>query len=126
MKRVAVGALLFFWATACATPIPLQPLSPGDPLPRQLLDDWVERASQRERLRGFARLAVDRNEGSAQLPGKLLVVLERPSRLRVEVLGFLNQPLAVITTDGEGFEVYLILSTLGNLVHTHRRPGFRG
>ena len=106
MKRVAVGAALLFWATACATPIPLQPLSPGDPLPRRLLDDWVERASQRERLRGLVRLAVDRNDGSVQLSGKLLVVLERPSRLRVEVLGFLNQPLAVIATDGEGFEVY--------------------
>jgi len=106
VKRVAVGAALLFWATACATPIPLQPLSPGDPLPRRLLDDWVERASQRERLRGLVRLAVDRNDGSVQLSGKLLVVLERPSRLRVEVLGFLNQPLAVIATDGEGFEVY--------------------
>lgn len=106
MKRLAVGAALLFWATACATPIPLQPLSPGDPLPRRLLDDWVERASQRERLRGLVRLAVDRNDGSVQLPGKLLVVLERPSRLRIEVLGFLNQPLAVIATDGKGFEVY--------------------
>ena len=106
MKRVAVGALLLFWAAACATPIPLQPLSPGDPRPRRLLDDWVERASQRQRLRGLARLAVDRNDGSVRLRGKQLVVLERPSRLRVEILGFLNQPLAVIATDGEGFEVY--------------------
>jgi hypothetical protein len=106
VKRVAVGALVLFWATACASPIPLQPLSPGDPRPRQLLDDWVERASQRQRLRGLARLAVDRNDGSVQLRGKQLVVLERPSRLRVEILGFLNQPLAVITTDGDGFEVY--------------------
>lgn len=106
MKRVAVGAALFCLATACATPISLQRLSPGDPRPRQLLDDWVERASQRQRLRGLARLAVDRNDGSVQLRGKQLVVLERPSRLRVEILGFLNQSLAVIATDGEGFEVY--------------------
>ncbi len=106
MKRVAVGAVLLCWATACATPIPLQPLPPGDPRPRQLLDDWVERSSQRQRLRGLVRLAVDRKDGSVQLRGKQLVVLERPSRLRVEVLGFLNQSLVVITTDGEGFEVY--------------------
>ena len=85
---------------------PLQTLSPGDPRPRQLLDDWVERASQRQRLRGLVRLAVDRNDGSVRLPGKHLVVLERPSRLRVEILGFLNQSLAVIVTDGVGFEVY--------------------
>ena len=106
MQRVAVGVALLFWAAACATPIPVQPLSPGDPRPRRLLDDWVERASQRQRLRGLVRLEVDRNDGSVQIPGKQLVVLERPSRLRVEVLGFLNQPLAVIATDGEGFEVY--------------------
>jgi hypothetical protein len=106
VKRVAVGAALLCWATACATPISLQPLSPDDPRPRQLLDDWVERASQRQRLRGLARLAVDRDDGSVRLRGKQLVVLERPSRLRVEILGFLNQSLAVIVTDGVGFEVY--------------------
>ena len=86
--------------------MPLQPLSPGDPRPRQLLDDWAERASQRQRLRGLARLAVDRDDGSVQLRGKQRVVLERPARLRVEVLGFLGAPLAVIATDGESFEVY--------------------
>jgi len=106
VKRFAVGAALLCWATACATPIPLRPLSPGDPRPRQLLDDWVESASQRQRLRGLARLAVDRDDGSVQLRGKQLLILERPSRLRVEILGFLNQTLAVIATDGEGFEVY--------------------
>jgi hypothetical protein len=106
VKRVAVGAALLCWAIACATSIPLQPLPPGDPRPRQLLDDWVERASQRQRLRGLARLAVDRNDGSVQLRGKQLLVLERPSRLRVEILGFLGEQLAVIATDGEGFEVY--------------------
>ena len=106
MKRVAIGAALLFWATACATSIPLQPLSPGDPRPRQLLDDWVERTSQRQRLRGLARLTVDRKDGSVRIRGKQLVVLERPSRLRLEILGFLNQSLAVIATDGEGFEVY--------------------
>jgi hypothetical protein len=106
VKRIAVGAVLLFWATACATPISFQPLSPGDPRPDQLLEDWVERASERQRLRGLARLAVDGHDGSVRLRGKQLVVLERPSRLRVEILGFLNQSLAVIATDGEGFEVY--------------------
>jgi hypothetical protein len=106
VKRIAVGAALLCWATACATPISFQPLPPGDPQPAQLLDDWAERARQRQRLRGLARLAVDRYDGSVQLRGKQLVVLERPSRLRVEVLGFLNQSLAVIATDGEDFAVY--------------------
>ena len=106
MKRIAVGAAFLCWATACVTPVSFQPLPPGDPRPDQLLESWAERSSQRQRLRGVARLAVDGHDGSVQLRGKQLVVLERPSRLRVEILGFLNQSLAVIATDGEGFEVY--------------------
>ncbi len=98
--------VLLGWATACATSTPFQPLSTADPLPRRLLDDWTERASHRQRLRGLARLAVDREDGSVQLRGKQLVVLQRPSSLRVEILGFLNQSLAVIATDGDTFEVY--------------------
>jgi len=106
VKRVAIGAALLYWATACATPAPFQPLPTRDPRPRRLLDDWAERAGHRQRLRGLARLAVDQQDGPVQLRGKQLVVLERPSHLRVEILGFLNQSLAVVTTDGEGFEVY--------------------
>jgi len=106
VKRVAVGAALLCLATACATAVPRQRLSASDPRPRQLLDQWVDGASQRQRLRGIARLAVDRDDEAAQLRGKQLVVLERPARMRVEILGFLNQSLAVITTDGEHFEMY--------------------
>jgi len=106
VKRIAVAAALLCWVSACATPVSFQHLPPGDPRPGQLLDDWVARASQRQRLRGLARLAVERRDGSVQLRGKQLVVVERPSRLRVEILGFLNQSLAVIATDGERFEVY--------------------
>ncbi len=106
MQRVAAGAALLCLASACATPLAYRPLSEHDPRPRQLLDVWVERAAERQRLRALARLAVERADGSASLRGKQLVVLERPSRMRVEILGFLNQSLAVIATDGEGFEVY--------------------
>jgi hypothetical protein len=107
VKRIAVGAAVLCWATACATPISsFRPLPPDDPQPAQLLANWAERASQRQRMRARARLAVDREDGSVQLRGKQRVVLERPSHMRVEVLGFLDQPLAVIATDGEGFEVY--------------------
>jgi outer membrane lipoprotein-sorting protein len=34
------------------------------------------------------------------------VLLEKPSSLRVEILGFLNQSQAVLVTDGDRFEVY--------------------
>ncbi len=104
MKRIALGVALFCGLAACAKPI--QMLSLDDPRPRQLLDDWVERARERQGMRGLARLAVDQERGSIQLRAKQLVVLERPSSLRVEVLGLLNQSLAVVATDGAVFQVY--------------------
>ena len=61
---------------------------------------------ERHALRGRARLAVDGGDGAVRLRGKQIVVLERPARLRVEVLGFLNQTVAVLTTDGERFELF--------------------
>jgi hypothetical protein len=62
--------------------------------------------SQRSALRGLARLAVDYDDGNASHRSKQLIVLERPSKLRVEVFGFLNQSLAVLVTDGKNFDVY--------------------
>jgi len=106
VKRAALGTALLFWATACATHVPVQPLAPDDPRPRLLLEDWIESARERRALRGRARLAVDREDGAIHLRGKQLVLLERPSSLRVEILGFLNQSHAVLVTDGEHFEVY--------------------
>jgi len=54
-------------------------------------------------MRGRAHLAVD---GEVRIRADQIVVLERPARLRVEVLGLLNQTAAVITTDGDRFEVF--------------------
>ncbi len=106
MKRAALGTALLLWATACATRVPVQLLPPDDPHPRLLLEDWIESAAKRRSLRGRARLAVDREDGAIHLRSKQLVLLERPSSLRVEVLGFLNQSHAVLVTNGERFEVY--------------------
>jgi len=106
VKRVVIAVALLFGVTACATSIRPQALPAGDPRPRQLLDAWVERAGARERLRALARIAVDGYDGSVRLRGKQLVILERPSRLRVEILGFLNQSLAVIATDGAAFDMF--------------------
>lgn len=106
MIRVGIGPVLLLCAAACASPVPPQPLPPDDPQPVLLLQEWFGRASQRTGLRGLARLAVDRQEGDVHLRGKQLILLERPAKMRVEVLGFLNQSLAVLVTDGEQYEVY--------------------
>jgi hypothetical protein len=67
------------------------------------LEQWDAMARERQALRGRARLAVD---GDVQFRGNQIVVLARPARMRIEVLGFLNQTAAVIATDGERFEVF--------------------
>jgi hypothetical protein len=90
-------------ASACATPTrPPIPLGSGDPRPAAFLAQWDGTARARRALRGRVHLVVD---GEVQVRGNQIVVLERPARLRVEVLGFLNQTAAVIATDGERFEV---------------------
>lgn len=106
MKSAALVTALLFFATACATRAPVRPLAPDDPQPRILLENWIENAGERRALRGRARLAVDREDGTIHLRGKQLVLLEKPSSLRVEILGFLNQSQVVLVTDGSRFEVY--------------------
>ncbi len=78
-------------------------LAIDDPRPQRFLDALLEAGRERHGLRGIADLALDGPDGSARL--KQVVLLERPARLRVEVLGFLNQTAAVLTTDGERFRL---------------------
>ena len=72
----------------CATQIPRFPLSPDDPRPRALVVGWDEAARQRRGLRARATLAVDATDASFR--ASQVLVLERPLRLRVEVVGFLG------------------------------------
>jgi outer membrane lipoprotein-sorting protein len=99
-----VVALLF--ASACRTVPSAIPLAPDDPRPAARLAQWEDAARDRHSLRGRARLAVDGDDGAVRIRGNEIVVLERPARMRVEVLGFLNQTAAVVTTDGERFEIF--------------------
>jgi hypothetical protein len=89
--------------TACTTVPPVTPLPAGDPRPAALIAQWDRSAAGRHAMRGRAHLAVD---GDVRIRADQIVVLERPARLRVEVLGLLNQTAAVIATDGERFEVF--------------------
>lgn len=70
-----------------------------------MLAQWLEGAEARTGLRGRARMAVDSADGLIAVRGKQILVVQRPGRLRVEVLGFLNQTLAVVVTNGDRFEV---------------------
>ena len=107
MRRLSILVAALLAATACQTPVPVAiPLPPDDPRPAALLEAWTRAAGERRGLRGRARLAVDGANGAVRLRGKQILVLERPSQLRVEILGLLNQTVAVLTTDGERFELF--------------------
>ncbi len=106
MGRTARLAAALLLVAACRTAPAARPLAPGDPRPARLVTAWNESAKQRLGLRGTARLAVDGGEGDLRIRSRQRLALERPSSLRVELLGFLDQSLGVLVSDGERFEFF--------------------
>jgi len=104
VRRAACLALLLLAASGCRSAATRLPLPEGDPRPQAMLRAWQESADARHALRGNARLAVD-GEGLAVRARQILVV-ERPSRLRVEVQGLLSQTIAVLVTDGPRYQLF--------------------
>jgi hypothetical protein len=100
-----IAALGLALALACATArAPAPALLPAsDPRPAALLAAVTRDAALRRSLRGVARLAIDSPAGAGR--AKQILVLERPARLRVEVLGLLDQTLAVLVTDGARYRL---------------------
>ena len=82
-----------------ATPLPAAGLRPA-----ALLDALARAGEARRSLRAVARLAIDGPAGGGR--AKQILLLERPARLRVEVLGLLDQRVAVLTTDGAEYRLY--------------------
>jgi hypothetical protein len=102
-RSIAASGLAL--ALACATsrvPAP-SPLRASDPRPAALLESITRDAATRRSLRGVARLAVDAPAGSGR--ATQIIVLERPAYLRVEVLGLLDQTLALLVTDGARYRL---------------------
>jgi len=104
VRRAAALVAWLLLASACRTVVPAVPLPPDDPRPTAFLSRWAELAAERRGLRGIARLAVDAD--AVEIRGKQVLVVERPARLRVEILGFLGQTQAVLVTDGDRFELF--------------------
>lgn len=106
LGRLAI-ALFGIVLVGCQTVAPrATPLDPSDPRPRALVDAWTEHARKREGLRATARLAVDADAAGINLRAKQILVVERPGRLRVEILGWLDQTAAVLVTDGDHYEFF--------------------
>jgi len=106
VKRAALAlAAALLLQIGCRTlPSQVVRLAVDDPRPHALLAGWTARAGELRSLRGSARVSLDGARGASF--ARQLLALERPARLRVEVLGLLNQRIAVLATDGERYDLY--------------------
>lgn len=104
--RRSVGLLL-----ACALLAGCRTLGPTPagtgavpPDAQALLASLGRVAAERHGLRAMAHTAIDGPGGSTR--SSQVLALEAPAKLRVEILGLLNQAVAVLATDGEEFELF--------------------
>jgi hypothetical protein len=104
VSRTALFVALLLAAVGCRSAAMRLPLAADDPRPPALIRAWQERASERRAMRGSARLAVDGE--TLHVRARQILVVERPSRLRVEVQGLLSQTLAVLVTDGPRYQLF--------------------
>jgi hypothetical protein len=87
-----------------SAPVQWTPLASDDPRPAALSAGLHELAASRVGLRASGRV---RSEGVGPSGfGKQLLLVERPARLRIEVLGPLAQRVMVLATDGERYSLY--------------------
>ena len=106
MIRRALPAALVLLLVGCRTP-PTPSWTPVDPAQREVaaaLAGLQRVAAERHALRGQARVSLSDARGSSF--ARHLVVLARPARLRIEVMGLLGQRIAVLASDGRVYDLY--------------------
>ncbi len=104
MIRVLVRLGPILVLLGCRTLDPGAPLETTDPRPQAWLSALVSRGVEPQAIRARARLDLDAPDLSFDRPQRMAV--ERPARLRVEVLGLFDQLAAVVVTDGDRYQVY--------------------
>lgn len=97
--------LLLLVESACAhkRPIDLGPFGLIDD-PQIALDSLVERRAQLRSVSGEARLSAKTKQGSGSL-GQF-VLAQAPDQLRLESISFFGQPVAVLTANGDFFQLH--------------------
>ncbi len=105
MSRAASVLALALVLFGCrSAPVQWTRVGVDDPRPAALSAGLRTLAEQRTGLRASGRV---RSEGPAASGfGKQLLLVERPARLRIEVLGPLAQRVMVLATDGETYALY--------------------
>jgi outer membrane lipoprotein-sorting protein len=85
-------------------PAALPPLAEDDPRPAAFLARLAELGAARSALRAQARVTIEgeRRSGFA----RQLLLLERPARMRLEVVGPLGQRAIVLASDGVQYDLY--------------------
>ncbi len=106
---MALGLLLFLQACQTHTPTPVPvpvptPDAASQRLGRALMESQREREGLRHALRGRSRVSLDGAVNGSF--SKQVVLLERPARLRLEVIGLLNQRVAILATDGDRYALF--------------------
>lgn len=87
-----------------SAPVAWTPLAAEDPRPALRVAALQALAQERHALRASGRVETEGPGGSGF--SKQLLLVERPARLRVEVIGLLEQRVLVLATDGERYELY--------------------
>lgn len=94
--------------SGCASRGPVRESAPeltrDEKVVSRLIAGQRERVAQRRALRARARVSLSGAVGESF--AKQVVLLERPARLRLEVVGLLGQRLAILATDGETYDLF--------------------
>jgi hypothetical protein len=92
--------------SACRTVPPAEwtPLAADAPIVAERLAWLRDHAAARRSLRANARVALSGAAGESF--SKQLVLAERDAKLRIEVLGLLNQRVLVLASDGRAYDLY--------------------
>lgn len=106
LASVAAAGIVSALLLGCAASRPPRPapLLAGDVRPLALLESLARAGEARHSLRGVARLGIEGPAGEGR--AKQLLLVERPAQLRVEILGLLDQRIAVLTTDGAEYRLF--------------------
>lgn len=106
----AVGLLLSLFVAGCRTSPVVDPQRIGTMLPiddaraERVLRSYLELVEARSALRGSARVLLEGPDFKLNRPQRILV--ERPARIRFEVIGLFDQLVAMLATDGRRFGFY--------------------
>jgi outer membrane lipoprotein-sorting protein len=109
IRAAVIFLLLLLLLTACGRPP--QPVWTDLPTAAQLLERWQDAQGRYRSLDAEVRVVL--TTGGKSLSSQQFLLLERPDRVRVDVVSGFGQPLLQLTSDGEQLAVFLNTSAPG-------------